>query len=90
MHIHSSFEPRQYAKNCVVHMMNGCACAKGIRVYLLSERALATLLPESSTSDDNLKKGTNTRLVSLLYNTGTLYALEHDRALHEIGRGIPL
>ena len=35
-----------YAKNSVVHMVDGRACAKGIRVYLLSERALATLQPE--------------------------------------------
>ena len=42
-------------------MVDGHACSKGIRVYLLSERALATLLPESSTVYDNLKIGIQTR-----------------------------
>ena len=45
--------------------MNGCACGKRIRVYLLSEETLATLLPESFTVDENLMKDT------------ALYDLEH-------------
>ena len=32
----------------------GRACAKGTRIYLLSEGALATLLPQLSTVDDSL------------------------------------
>ena len=41
---------------CSHDQMNGCACAKRIRVYLLSEGTLATLLPESFTVDENLIK----------------------------------
>ena len=74
-----------HAKNTVVHMVDGRAYAKGIRVYLLSERALATSLMESSTVDENLKKGIQTRFVSLLYKKATLYNLEHANALHGIG-----
>ena len=46
-----------YAKISFVHMVDGRACTKGIRVYKQLERALATLLPESYTVDDNLKTG---------------------------------
>ena len=59
MHVHSSFlnETIICKEQCCSHdtyMMNGRACAKGTRAYLLSEKALATLLLESSTVDDSL------------------------------------
>ena len=79
---------KQYcAKNSVVHRMNGRACAKGIRIYLLPEKALATLLTEWSTVDDSLKKVIKTRFVFLhdIGNTATLYDLKHSIVLHHIG-----
>ena len=42
MHVHSSFERDNNMQRTVLftwHVMNGRACAKGTRVYLLSERA---------------------------------------------------
>ena len=41
-------------------MMNGSACAKGIRVYLLSERGLATLIRESCTVNESIERHKNT------------------------------
>ena len=73
-----------YAKNSVVHMMNGRAYARGIRVHFISQSALATLLLESSTVDDSLKKDVETCLVSLLDNSATLEDIEHSNALHDI------
>ena len=48
--------PYNYAKNSVVHMMNGRAYVRGIRAHFISQSALATLLLGSSTVDDSLKK----------------------------------
>ena len=45
--------------------------------YKQLERALPTLLPKSSTVDANLKTGVTIRFLSLLYNKGILYYLEH-------------
>ena len=57
MHVHALFERDNNMQRTVLftrHVMNGRACAKGTRVYLLSERALTTLLLQSSTVDDSL------------------------------------
>ena len=56
MHVHSSFE-----RDNNMHVTNGRACARGTRVYyLLSERPLATLLPQLSIVDDSLQMHKNT------------------------------
>ena len=73
-----------YAKNSVVHMMNGRAYARGIRAHFISQSALATLLLESAAVDESLKEDVETRFVSLLDNTATLEDLEHSHALHDI------
>ena len=54
-----------YAKNSVVHMMNGRAYARGIRAHFIAQCALATLLLGSSTADESLKKDIETCIVSL-------------------------
>ena len=54
-----------YAKNGVVHMMNGRAYARGIRAHFIAQSALATLLQGSSTVDESLKKDLETCFVSL-------------------------
>ena len=73
-----------YAKNSVVHMMNGRAHARGIRAHFISQSALTTLLLGSSTVDDSLKKDVETYFVPLLDNSATLEDIEHSNALHDI------
>ena len=64
-------------------MMNGRACAKGIRVYI--EKSLATLLPKWSTVDGSLKRVIKTHFVSLLDTKATLYYIEHSIVFRDIG-----
>ena len=45
---------------------------------------LATLLPDSSSVDDNLKKGIETYFIYLLYNNATLYDIEHSSVFQRI------
>ena len=61
--------------------MDGRERAKGMRLYCY----LATLLPESSTVDDNLKKSIQACFMSLLYNKAKLYDFEHSSTLHGTG-----
>ena len=73
-----------YAKNSVVHMMNGRTYARGSRAHFISQSALATQLLVSSTVDDSLKKDVETCFVYLLDNSATLEDIEHSDALHDI------
>ena len=68
-------------------MVDGRACAKGIRVHICKQREPLPFYYRSRPLyvDENLKKGIQTCFLSLLYNKGTLYELEHSRALHDIG-----
>ena len=50
-----------YAKNSVVHMVDGRACAKGIHIYLLSERHCHDNI--TTGVYDNRKKGIGVPLI---------------------------
>ena len=53
-------------------------------VYLLSERALATLLPKSSTVNESLWKGIK-QIACLRDNKARLYDIEHSSVLNGTG-----
>ena len=74
-----------YAKNSVVHMVNGRACAKGIRVlFVIREGTGNNTTGVVHCGSESKERHPNTFRVFVLYKA-TWYDLDHSSALHGIG-----